>query len=49
MATGDTVMSTNLFLTTLDILHAPFYNRASKTTTLGLIALLEMTGNLPHP
>lgn len=38
----------NAFRSTLDILESPQFNRVYYSTSLGLIALLEMSGNMPH-
>jgi len=38
----------NAFRSTLDILESPQFNRVYYSSSLGLIALLEMSGNLPH-
>jgi hypothetical protein len=46
---GDRVVSAdNAFRATLDILESPAYNRVYWSTTLGLIALTEMAGAVPH-
>lgn len=38
----------NAFRSTLDILESPQFNRVYYSSSLGLIALLEMSGNLAH-
>jgi hypothetical protein len=38
----------NAFRSTLDILESPQFNRMYYSTSLGLMALLEMSGNMPH-
>jgi endo-1,4-beta-D-glucanase Y len=38
----------NAFRSTLDILESPQFNRVYYSSSLGLIALLEMSGNLQH-
>lgn len=38
----------NAFRSTLDILESPQFNRVYYSSSLGLIALLEMSGNMPH-
>jgi hypothetical protein len=38
----------NAFRSTLDILESPQFNRVYYSGSLGLISLLEMSGNLPH-
>jgi hypothetical protein len=38
----------NAFRSTLDILESPQFNRVYYSSSLGLIALLEMSGNLSH-
>ncbi len=41
-------MLDNAFRSTLDILESPQFNRVYYSASLGLIALLEMSGNLQH-
>jgi hypothetical protein len=38
----------NAFRSTLDILESPQFNRVYYSTSLGIISLLEMSGNMPH-
>ena len=38
----------NAFRSTLDILESPQFNRVYYSSSLGLISLLEMSGNMPH-
>ncbi len=38
----------NAFRATLDILESPQFNRVYYSTSLGLMSLLEMSGNMPH-
>ena len=47
-STGDTAVLDNAFRTTLDILESPQFNRVYYSTSLGLLTLLEMSGNVPH-
>jgi Flp pilus assembly protein TadD len=47
-STGHTVLLDNAFRSTLDILESPRFNRVYYNTSLGLISLLEMSGNVPH-
>ena len=45
-STGHTVFLDNAFRSTLDILESPQFNRVYYNTSLGLISLLEMSGNI---
>jgi hypothetical protein len=38
----------NAYRSTLDILESPQFNRVYYSTSLGIISLLEMSGNMPH-
>jgi len=38
----------NAFRSTLDILESPQFNRVYYSSSLGLLSLLEMSGNMPH-
>jgi hypothetical protein len=38
----------NAFRSTLDILESPQFNRVYYSTSLGILSLLEMSGNMPH-
>jgi hypothetical protein len=48
MGAGNQVMTERLFRAVLDIIDNPEFNRTYYPTTIGLISLLEMSGNIPH-
>jgi len=49
MSGNRVAMRDRAFRAVLDILENPEFNRTYYPTSLGLIVLLTMTGNLPHP
>jgi hypothetical protein len=47
-STGHAEVLDNAFRSTLDILETPQFNRVYYSTSLGIMTLLEMSGNMPH-
>jgi len=47
-STGHDDVLENAFRTTIDILESPQFNRVYYSTSLGVMSLLEMSGNVPH-
>lgn len=48
MGAGNQAVTERLFRAVLDIIDNPEFNRTYYPTTVGLISLLEMSGNIPH-
>jgi endo-1,4-beta-D-glucanase Y len=49
MAVGNTTMRDRAFRAVLDSMEPPEFNRTYYPTTLGLVSLLALSGNFPHP
>ena len=47
-STGHDKVLDNAFRATMDILESPQFNRIYYSSSLGIMSLLEMSGNMPH-